>query len=253
MRRPRKRTVVLAGAAVVLAAAAAFVFVSDNVLTVEGGAGATGPATDSAPMVAGVAELHNGGPWTVRVTSITSPTADLEFSLTPIPEGGGLFEPGELATRGDPVELAPGQSLYLWLALTTEDGNPTAVSTIDVHYSGLLGLPFTERSSVVSLLAYPSDLPLGVASLDDSEAAALDYVAAVRDALAERDYEALARVMGGGATVEDAERLSRQQQGVTEVTGFQASGEAPSWTASFSSNLPDFFVSWADFRWTLSS
>ena len=233
-----------------------FIGILDTSLRVEGGAGIAGPGSASAPMVGGLAVLHNAGPWPVSVTSITSPTAEPGYSLTRIPEGGGTIVPGAMIEPGDAVQLAPGESMYLSLALAPDGETPAAVRSIDVHYSALFGLQFSEHSTAMTLLVYPSDMPVGVASIEGDEKSVLLYVGAVRDALRSHDLGMLASIMGNGATFDDAEAFWQTQVGVTDALAYSAAEEGKVWSASFliidsANSLPPFYVEWADYRWSV--
>lgn len=250
----RWRAVAIAAATLVVAGAIAHQVVADNALTATGGVGVTGPGTASAPLVAGVAELHNGGPWPVTITSITAPGVDFAVSLTPLVQGGAgqSLDAGEWLPPEARTSVPAGESVYLWVSLAPAADHPTALESVDVAYEGPFGLSYVERVTTFSVLAVPTALPGETASLTGDLESLGTYLTALRQALVAADTERLALLMD--ASPDDARAFLKTQDGVVENMGFTASDAASPEISFFVNNsavdgLPPFTVQFADYRW----
>ena len=237
--------------------AGAAVFVSYSAVQVEGGAGLSGPGSASAPLVGGLTGLHNSSSWPVWITSISSDDAEFSYSLTDSPEGGGLIEPTEWITPGNAVQLAPGQSMLVFLSLAPADDNPSTISSLDVQYSSLFGLSFTQHTDALSMLAYPEGTPDGAAAVEYSSEGLEIYIRLVLAALAQSDVDHLASVMG--STADEASAFRREQAGVSENMGWTinhiaGSGDEVAFFVSNSAvdSLAPFTVTFAHHHWSVA-
>lgn len=250
---PRRIPPIAGGAIVVLVlllvgGAIAHQVTAANALSVPGGVTVTGPGSELEPLVAGVAGLDNSGPWPITILSVEA-SIDVGVSLTLLENDGGgqTIEPGELSPNGPRLEIPAGGSGYLWLALTPDGNSPAVVEYVDVTYSGPFGLQYTKRVDSFSLLAFPAELPSGVAALTGDEASVGDYLDALRAALLSGDQAVLRTVTG----LDDPTAFAESQRDVAENMGYTYNDSTVSFFTqnSATDGLPPFEVAFENYRW----
>jgi hypothetical protein len=107
------------------------------------------------------------------------------------------------------------------------------------------------------MLAYPRELPSGVASIDASEEAFGEYLQAIRDAVADGDSDRMALVLGDSATAGEATAFMNAQAGLSDVMGYQAEQHGDATTIAYFrgdssvDSFPAFTIRWVGHRWVV--
>jgi hypothetical protein len=271
MRRTVRTVTAILFVAIIFGCAFAVLYLGTSTGLTFGGSGSQlKQATKSDPVYAQVGWLRNTAPWPITIQSITtnesgtsSPTSvvlEREQSGAKVSSGG---QPNWMLNASHaPYQLDGGSLRYLGFAVHPAKDSVGYVTSITIHFTGPLGIPFTSKFNGTTVVAQSSSLPDGVAARDPkTDSTSLDsYIAALRDALLTPDPAEVAAVMGGGATSADGAALLKSETGYATSDGVIATpepGNRRSQKVVFYLNdpvkgaLPPISVTWSGFRWTV--
>ena len=272
MRRTVRTVTTILFLAIVVGCAFAVLYLGTSTGLTFGGAGSqVKQATKSDPVYAQVGWLRNTAPWPITIQSITTSDSGTSSPTTIILEreqnGSKVSSGGQpswiLNGSHTPYELVGGSLRYLGFAAHPAKGAVGYFTSITVHFTGPLGIPFTSRFNGTTVVAPSSSLPSGVAGRDPAkDSTSLDaYIAAMRDALLlSPDPADIAAVMGGGATTADGAAMLKREAGYATSDGVIATPEPGNRRAQkvvfyltdpVKGALPPISVTWSHFRWTV--
>jgi hypothetical protein len=239
-------------------------------LTFGGSASQLLQASASDPVYAQVGWLRNTAPWPVTIKSITTnataasgePAVYLERQQSGSHVSSGALPDWALNASHAPYQLDGGALRYLGFQLRPGKNAVAYMTSITVHFTGPLGIPFTSTFKGTTVVAAAASLPPGIIAKDPtSDSTSLDsYIAALRDVLLQPSATAAAAVMGGGATDTDGAALLKLEAGFTtsdSVSTTPEPGDKRRQKLVFYSGspvtgaLPPISVEWSGFRWTV--
>jgi hypothetical protein len=269
MRRTVRTVTGILFAAIILGCAFAVLYLGTSTGLTFGGAGSElKQATKSDPVYAQVGWLRNTAPWPITIQSITtnesgmsSPTSVLlEREQTGSKVSSGGQPTWALNASHAPYELVGGSLRYLGFAAHPGKGEVGYFTSITIHFTGPLGIPFTSTFKGTTVVAQSSSLPAGLAARDpQTNSTSLDsYIAALRGALLTLDPAQVAATMGGGATAADGTALLKAEAGYATSDGVLATPEPSNRRAQkivfyttdpVKGGLPPISVTWSGFRW----
>lgn len=228
---------------------AVFRAIDSNALVVTGGGELTGPGTQRQPLTGSMAEVTNQAPWPVELTG--------GFAETPVrvafskPEAG-FEESGEWLEAGDSLTLPSGASVMLWTSIAATADVPVGFYEIHLTYLGLFDVEHEAKVENIGMIATPEAVPGEVVAFDDSSDSLGSYIGALNTALANDDLATLAKLMGASATAADAADFREAQAGVEPDMGWSAAGHIVAFfRSSTEDSLPEFEVTWSNYRWSV--
>jgi hypothetical protein len=258
---------------VVVAVALAVLYLGSSTGLVFGGQTTlTGDATAKTPYYAQLGWLKNTSPWPLTIKSITVNATNASKPTTvyiePRHVGSLSVTPGKTpvwATNAGapPQDLVGGSLRYLAFGLTPTEGEVASFTSITVTFSGPLGFTFHKTFDGIQMAAASATLPDGILATDPrSDSSSLDgYIALLRGGLQSHNAKSLAVIMGGGATVADAQALLVAQKNyhtidkvaVTPSTPGDVTGQRLVFylTDPTKNALPPIKIQWSGFRWTI--
>jgi hypothetical protein len=271
MRRTVRTVTAILFVAIVAGCAFAVVYLGTSTgLTFGGSASRLLQATKGDPVYAQVGWLRNTAPWPITIKSITTnvtgasiaPTVLLEREQSGSKVSSGGRPNWTLNATHAPYQLDGSALRFLGFELRPSDKAVSYLTSITVHFTGPLGLPFTSTFKGTTVVAASSSLPSGVIATDPKvDSASLDtYVAELRNVLLQPSPTDAAAVMGAGATAADGEALLKLEAGYLTSDGVTATPEPGNRRVQklvFYLNdpvkgaLPPITVSWSGFRWTV--
>jgi hypothetical protein len=236
-----------------------------------GGAGSElKQATKSDPVYAQVGWLRNTAPWPITITSITTnktgtsgePTVYLEREQFGARVSSGSLPNWALNASHTPYQLNGSALRYLGFSLRPNKDAVSYLTSITVHFTGVLGMQFTSTFTGTTVVAASSNLPDGVVAQDPSvDSTSLDsYVGALRNVLLDPSATDAAAVMGGGATSADAAAFLKLETGYATSDSVTATPEPADRRHQklvfylgdpVKGALPPISVEWSGFRWTV--
>jgi hypothetical protein len=272
MRRTVRTVTAILFTAIVVGCAFAVLYLGTSTGLTFGGSGAELlQATKSDAVYAQVGWLRNTAPWPITIQSITvdeiATSVPTEVLLERDQSGAHVSTGGQpnwaLNASRTPYQLDGSALRYLGFVVQPSKGSVGYFTSITVHFTGPLGIPFTSKFNGTTVVAESSTLPGGViANSPLTDSTSLDsYIAALRDVLLSSSPTAAAAVMGGGATTADGAALLKSETGFVtsdSVTATPAPGDRRSQKIVFYLNdpvkgaLPPISVSWSGFRWTVN-
>jgi hypothetical protein len=271
MRKTVRTVTTILFLAIVVGCAFAVLYLGTSTGLTFGGAGSQlKQANKSDPVYAQIGWLRNTAPWPITIQSITtndtntsSPTSIvLEQEQNGSKVSSGAQPKWMLNASHTPYDLVGGSLRYLGFAAHPGKNSVGYFTSITVHFTGPLGIPFTSRFNGTTVVAPSSSIPAGVAGRDPTtDSTSLDaYIAALRDALLSPDPADIAAVMGGGATTADGSALLKKEAGYATSDGVVATPEPGNrrsqkvvfyLTDPVKGALPAIPVTWSGFRWTV--
>jgi hypothetical protein len=239
-------------------------------LTFGGAASQLSTASKSNPVYAQVGWLRNTAPWPVTIQSITTnataesgtPTVYLEREQSGSHVSSGALPNWALNASHAPYQLDGGALRYLGFALRPSKNAVAYLTSITVHFTGPLGIPFTSTFKGTTVVAASPSLPSGIIARDpSSDSSSLDsYIAVLRNVLLQPSPTDAAAVMGGGATATDGAAFLKLQAGYVtsdSVVATPEPGDRRHQKVVFyvsdpvKGALPPISVEWSGFRWTV--
>jgi hypothetical protein len=270
MRRTVRTITTLLFIGIVLACGLAILYFGTSQGVVSGGTGTMlGGATKSLPYYAQVGWIRNTAPWPVTITSVTTnvvhntaPTVVYLERGTSSPATKAGEAPGWTKISGQPpYEMVGGSLRYLGFAVAPQAGHIASFSSFTVSFSGPLGFHFTKTFTGTVVAARSVSLPASVLAPDPvADSTSLNtYIVLLRTALEKKDPAKLAVVMGGDATVADAQAFLKQQKGFNSkylLSSVPTVGNRDVDTLTFYKGtlkhaLPPVHVAWAGYRWSV--
>ncbi|HEY5231352.1 MAG TPA: hypothetical protein VIJ11_10750 [Galbitalea sp.] len=227
-------------------------------------------STKGSPVYAQVGWLRNTAPWPITIQSIT--TNEVNLSDTPTvylerAQSGAHVSSGALPNWALNAEHAPytldGSALrFLGFRVLPDSGKVSYVTSITVHFTGPLGLPFTSTFRGTRVAASSATLPAGVLATDPaSDSASLDgYIAALRQVLLDGSPTEAAAVMGNGATSADGAAFLAREKGFGTADSVRATPEPSDlrqqsivfyFGDATTGALPPISVAWSGYQWTV--
>ena len=271
MRRTVRTVTAILFVAIVVGCAFAVLYLGTSTgLTFGGGGSRLMQATKGDPVYAQVGWLRNTAPWPITIQSITTnvsgasehPTVVLEREQSGSKVTSGGMPNWALNASHTPYQLDGSALRFLGFALHPRKDAVSHLTSITVHFTGPLGLPFTSTFKGTTVVAGSPTLPAGVIAQDPNvDSASLDaYVAELRNVLLQPSASAAATVMGGGATTADGAALLKLEAGFVtsdSVTATPEPGNRRLQNLVFYLNdpvngaLPPISVEWSGYRWTV--
>jgi hypothetical protein len=270
MRRTVRTVTAILFAAIVVGCAFAVLYLGTSTgLTFGGGGSELRQASKTDAVYAQVGWLRNTSPWPITIQSITTnevgtaqpTTVMLERSQSGSKVSTGARPNCAINASRSPYQLDGGALRYLGFAVHAGKDSVGYMTSVTVHYTGPLGIPFTSRFSGTTVVAEASTLPTGIiAKNPTTDSTALDtYVAALRNVLLQTDPAVAAAVMGGGATEADGKAFLTKEVGyltsdavkATPVPGDLKSQKIVFYSGDPTKGLPPISVTWSDYRWTV--
>jgi hypothetical protein len=271
MRRTVRTVTAILFVAIVVGCVFAVLYLGTSTGLTFGGSGSRlMQATKGDPVYAQVGWLRNTAPWPITIQSITTNVTDASDEPTVMLEreqiGSKVSSGGRpnwaLNASHAPYQLDGSALRFLGFELRPNDKAVSYLTSITVHFTGPLGLPFTSTFTGTTVVAAATDLPSGVIAVDPKvDSAALDsYIAALRTVLLQPSPSDAAAVMGGGATAADGAALLKLETGYLTSDGVTATPEPGNprvqklvfyLTDPVKGGLPPITVSWSGFRWTV--
>jgi hypothetical protein len=229
----------------------------------------TAVGSAEAPMLTQAGFVRNNSPWPVTISSIdVNATGTAQEPTIYLSESNAEAAPLEGETpswAAEPVTLPytlPGGAIrYFGFGIVPEPATLATFDTITVDFNGPLPFDFESSYSGVALGAAAADFPADLVASDpaDDEGSIDTYLALLGPALLSNDPAQVQRVMGEGATPEDAAALLASQLGYvpdmpvdTEAT----SDDDRTWRVQYYSTDPTLdglnpmTVIWDNFRWS---
>jgi hypothetical protein len=271
MRRTVRTVTTILFLAVVVGCAFAVLYLGTSTGLTFGGSGSQLiQASKTNQVYAQIGWLRNTAPWPVTIENITTneigtsaPAAvmlEREQSGSKVSTGS---EPkwAQNASHA-PYQLDGGALRYLGFAVQPEKTRVGYMTSITVHFTGPLGIPFTSTFHGTTVVAEASSLPGGITARDPlSDSTSLDsYIAALRNAFLQADPAATAAIMGGGATADDGAALLKREAGYATVDSVAATPESKDRRSQkivfyqgdpVKGGLPAISVTWSGFQWTV--
>jgi hypothetical protein len=271
MRKAVRTVTTIVFIAVVLGCGFAVIYLGTSTGLTFGGSGSElAQATGSNPVYAQVGWLRNTAPWPITIQSISTnvsdataaPTIYLERQQSGAHVSSGSLPNWALNAEKPPYQMDGGALRYVGFALHPKGDEVSYLTSITVHFTGPLGIPFTSTFKGTTVAAASSNLPPGVLAHDPAgDSAALDsYIAALRTVLLSPNGSDVAAVMGNGATAADGTALLKVETGYVTSDGVTATAEPSDLRHQkivfyngdpVSGALPPISVKWAGFRWTV--
>lgn len=271
MRRTVRTVTAILFVAIVVGCAFAVLYLGTSTGLTFGGSGSRLlQTTKGDPVYAQVGWLRNTAPWPITIQSITTnvtaastePTVYLEREQSGSKVSSGSRPNWALNASHTPYQLNGSALRYLGFELRPTDKAVAYLTSITVHFTGPLGLPFTSTFKGTTVVASSSSLPGGVIAVDPTtNSASLDaYIGALRNVLLSPSPGDAAAVMGNGATAADGAQLLKLEAGYLTSDGVIATPEPGNRRVQklvFYLNdpvkgaLPPITVSWSGFRWTV--
>lgn len=271
MRRTVRMVTAILFVAIIAGCAFAVLYLGTSTGLTFGGAGAKlMQATKSDPVYAQVGWLRNTSPWPVTIQSITTnqsgaskePVVYLERQQSGSHVSTGGRPNWALNASHAPYQLNGGSLRYLGFELRPSKNAVSYLTSITVHFTGPLGLPFTSVFKGTTVVAASSTLPGGLIANDPKvDSTSLDsYIAALRDVLLSSSPANAAAVMGGGATAADGAALLKLETGFItsdSVSAIPEPGDRRHQKLTFYQGdpvkgaLPPISVEWSGYRWTV--
>lgn len=232
----------------------------------------TAVGTVERPMLTQAGFVRNNSPWPVTITSIdVDDTGTLQEPTIYLSETNDEAAPLEGETPSWaatpvtlPYELPGGAIRYFGFGLVPEGGTIASFDTITVGFEGPLPFGFESSYSGVALGASAADFPAELIAQDptDDEGSIDAYLAQLGPALASNDPAQVQRVMGAGATPEEAAALLASQAGYVPDMPVDAQivgDDSRTWRIQYYSTDPTLdglnpmTVTWEDFRWSATA
>jgi hypothetical protein len=271
MRRSVRTVTAILFVAIVVGCAFAVLYLGTSTgLTFGGSASRLMQATKGNPVYAQVGWLRNTAPWPITIQSITTNVTGAAQEPTVVLEreqGGSKVSSGgrpnwALNASHLPYTLNGSALRYLGFELRPRDNAVSYFTSITVHFTGPLGIPFTSTFGGTHVVASSSTLPDGIIAVDpQTDDSALDaYIAALRNVLLQPSPTEAAAVMGNGATSADGAALLKLEAGYLTSDGVVATPEPGNRRVQklvfylndpVKGGLPPITVSWSGFRWTI--
>ena len=271
MRRTVRTITAILFVAIVVGCAFAVLYLGTSTGLTFGGSGSRLlQAAKGDPVYAQVGWLRNTAPWPITIQSITTNVSDAAEDPTVLLEreqsGSKVSSGGRpnwvLNASHAPYQLNGSALRYLGFQLRPKNKAVSYLTSITVHFTGPLGLPFTSTFKGTTVVASSSNLPSGIISTDPkSDSSSLDsYIGALRNALISPSPSDAAAVMGGGATTADGAALLKLEAGFLtsdNVIATPEPGDRRYQKLVFYLNdpvkgaLPPISVAWSGFRWTV--
>jgi hypothetical protein len=271
MRRTVRTVTAILFLAVVVGCVFAVLYLGTSTGLTFGGSGSElMQASKTNPVYAQIGWLRNTAPWPVTIQSITTneqgtstpATVMLEREQNGSKVSSGAMPNWALNASHAPYQLDGGALRYLGFAVHPEKTRIGYLTSITVHFTGPLGIPFTSTFHGTTVAAESSSLPAGIMARDpQSDSAALDsYVAALRNVLLQPSPAGAATVMGGGATADDGAAFLKREAGYATSDGVIATPEPGNRRSQkivfyqgdpVKGALPPISVTWSGFQWTV--
>ena len=269
MRRVVRTVTFIIFAAVVVGCAFAVLYLGTSTGLTFGGSGSKIlQASSSNPVYAQVGWLRNTAPWPVTIDSITTnaknatgdPTVYLERE-----QAGSKISTGKklpnwaLNAEHAPYQLDGGSLRYLGFSFSPKTAAVAYMTSITVHFTGPLGIPFTSTFKGTTVAAGSSTLPGGVLGQDPKvDSSSLDaYIAALRTALLSAAATDAAAVMGGDATTADGQAFLAAHPGYLTSDSVVATPDPGNlrvqkvvFTAGATPMAP-ISIEWTGYRWVV--
>ena len=272
MRRTVRTVTAILFAAIVVGCLFAVLYLGTSTGLTFGGSGSElSRAAGSDPVYAQIGWIRNTAPWPVTIQSITandnatvSPTTVmLERVQSGAHVSSGTQPKWALSASHPPYQLVGGALRYLGFALRPAKNAVGYETSITVHFTGPLGIPFTSTFHGTTVVGSSSTVPAGVIARDPkTNGSSLDsYITALRSVLLTGSPGAAAAVMGGGATAADGAALIKQETGFItsdSVTATPITKDRRTQKLLFYLNdpvkgaLPPITVTWSGFQWTVA-
>lgn len=271
MRRTVRTVTAILFAAIVAGCVFAVLYLGTSTGLTFGGSGSRLlQATKGDSVYAQVGWLQNTAPWPITIKSITTnvegasgePAVMLEREQSGSKVSSGARPNWALNASRAPYQLNGKALRFLGFELRPKDKTVSYLTSITVHFTGPLGIPFTSTFKGTTVVASSSSLPAGIISTDPkNDSAALDsYIGALRTVLISPSPSDAAAVMGGGATTADGAALLKLETGFLtsdSVIATPEPGNRRQQKVVFYLNdpvkgaLPPISVEWSGFRWTV--
>jgi hypothetical protein len=229
----------------------------------------TAVGSAEAPMLTQAGFVRNNSPWPVTISSIdVNATGTAQEPTIYLSESNAEAAPLEGETpswAAEPVTLPytlPGGAIrYFGFGIVPEPATLATFDTITVDFNGPLPFDFESSYSGVALGAAAADFPADLVASDpaDDEGSIDTYLALLGPALLSNDPAQVQRVMGEGATPEDAAALLASQLGYVPdmpVDTKATSDDDRTWRVQYYSTDPTLdglnpmTVIWDNFRWS---
>jgi hypothetical protein len=214
--------------------------------------------------------LRNTAPWPITIKSITtndSGTASPSTVFLERSQSGAHVSSGEqpnwaLNASHAPYQLDGSALRYLGFAVRPGKESVGYFTSVTVHFTGPLGIPFTSTFHGTTVVAEASTLPSGVIARNpNSDSTSLDsYIAALRTALLTPSPAGAAAVMGGGATSADGAALLKKEAGFVTSDSVVATPDGTDRRSQkivfylgdpVKGALPPINVTWSGYRWSV--
>jgi hypothetical protein len=271
MRRTARTVTTLLFVAVVLGCAFAVLYLGTSTGLTFGGSGSELiQASKSDPVYAQVGWLRNTAPWPITIQSVTTNEVGTSSPATVMLEreqSGSKVSSGRAPNwmreaASTPYQLDGGGLRYLGFAVHPDKARVGYMTTITVHFTGPLGIPFTSTFGGTTIVAESSSLPTGIMARDPkSDSTSLDnYITALRNVLLQPSPADAAAVMGGGATSDDGAAMLKAETGYAtsdSVVATPETGNPRSQKIVFYAGdpvkgaLPPISVTWSGYQWTV--
>lgn len=246
-------------------------FGSATGLVFGGQATLTGNATAKTPFYAQIGWLKNTAPWPLTIKSITTNAAHASkpavVYVEPRHVGPLAVTPGKTpawATDAGrlPHDLVGGSLRYLAFGLSPEEGKVASFTSITVTFSGPLGFTFHKTFDGAEMAAASATLPDGILAADPAtDSTSLDaYIALLRSGIHKQKAAGMAVIMGGDATLADAQAFLNAQKAyktTNRIAAVPVPGDVTHQRLTFyvsdpaKNGHPPINVVWAGFRWSV--
>ena len=231
----------------------------------------TGNATAKTPFYAQVGWLKNTAPWPLTIKSITTNAAHASKPVAvyveprhvgPLAVTAGKTPAWATDAGKLPHDLVGGSLRYLAFGLSPSEGKVASFTSITVTFSGPLGFTFHKTFDGAEMAAASATLPDSILAADPTtDSSSLDaYIALLRAGLHSKKAAGMAVIMGGGASLTDAQAFLNAQKAyktTDKIAAVSTPGDVTHQRLVFyasdptKNGLPPINIAWAGFRWSV--